>query len=95
MKQDFDSFVNRLRKHYNQIQFITTNEKNEERLEQSVDRFGPPPPKTKEKICNFRAKPVNNHSLENFIEMLETDIFRHDNYQRIRNNFSTEERKCL
>ena len=94
LKQDFDTFVNKLRKHY-QNQFITTEDKNEKHLEQSVDRFEPPPPKTKEKICNFRAKPVNNHSLENFIEMLETDIFRPDNYQRIRNNLSTEERRSL
>ena len=64
-------------------------------MEQSVDRFGPPPPKTKEKIYNFRAKPDNKHSLESFIEMLETDIFRSDNYQRIRNNLSTEEQKSL
>ena len=69
LKQDFDTFVNKLRKHY-QSQFITTEDKNE-----------PPPPKTKEKLYNFRARPVNNHSLENFIEMLETDIFRPDNYQ--------------
>ena len=27
--------------------------------------------------------------------MLETDIFRSDNYQRIRNNLSTEEQKSL
>ena len=83
LKQDFDTFVNKLRKHY-QSQFITTEDKNE-----------PPPPKTKEKLYNFRARPVNNHSLENFIEMLETDIFRPDNYQRIRNNLSTEELRSL
>ena len=94
LKQDFDTFVNKLRKHY-QNQFITTEDKNEEHLEQSVDRFESPPPKTKEKIYNFRAKPVNNHSLENFIGMLETDIFRPDSYQRIRNNLSTEERRSL
>ena len=75
MKQDFDSFVNKLRKHYNQSQFITTKDKNEECLEQSVDRFEPSPEKTKEKIYNFRAKPVNSHSLENFIEMHETCIY--------------------
>ena len=83
LKQDFDTFVNKLRKHY-QSQFITTEDKNE-----------PPPPKTKEKLYNFRARPVNNHSLENFIEMLETDIFRPDNYQRICNNLSTEELRSL
>ena len=38
LKQDFDSFVNKLRKHYYQSQFITTKDKNEEHLEQSVDR---------------------------------------------------------
>ena len=83
LKQDFDTFVNKLRKHH-QSQFITTEDKNE-----------PPAPKTKEKLYNFRARPVNNHSLENFIEMLETDIFRPDNYQRIRNNLSTEELRSL
>ena len=31
----------------------------------------------------------------NFIEMLETDIFRSDNYQRISNNLSAEERTSL
>ena len=49
LKKDFDSFVNKLRKHCNQSQFSTTKDKDEERLEQSVDRFGPAPSKTKEK----------------------------------------------
>ena len=92
LKEDFDSFVNKLRKHYYQSQFITRKDKYEEHLEQSVDRFGPPPPKTKEKVYNFRAKPVNNHSLENVTKMLETDIIRPDNYQRIPNNLSTKEK---
>lgn len=65
------------------------------RLEQSIDRFRPPIPKTNKKIHNFRAKPVNHYSLENFIEILETDIFRPTNYKRIRNNLSIEERKSL
>ena len=39
--------------------------------------------------------PINQYSLENFIEILETDIFRPNNYQRIRNNLSIEERKSL
>ena len=87
---DFDSFVNKLTKHY-QSQFITTKYKNEKHLKQSVDRSGPPPPMAKEKLDNFKARLVSNHSLENFIKMLETDIFRPDNYQKTRNNLSTEE----
>ena len=51
---------------------------------QSVDAFGRLPPKTAEDI--FRTKLVNNYSLRNFIEMLRADIFRPNNYQRIRNN---------
>ena len=90
LKSDFDSFVNKLRKHY-QSQFITTKDKNEKHLKQSVDRSGPPRPMAKEKIDNFKARLVSNHSLENFIKMLETDIFRPDNYQKTRNNLSTEE----
>ena len=50
---------------------------------------------TKEKFYNFRTQPVNNHSLENLIEMLATDTFRHDNYERLCNKLSTEERKSL
>ena len=92
MKSDFDSFVNKLRKHY-QSQFITTEDKNEKHLEQSVDRSGPPAPMAKEKIDFFKARLVSNHSLENFIKMLETDIFRPNNYQKTRNNLSTEEKK--
>ena len=80
-RASFDSFVNKLKKYYNESQFITLKDKNEERLEQSVNRFGPSP--KKEKIYNFRAKPVNNQSFENFIKVIETDIFRPDNYQRI------------
>ena len=89
---DFDSFVNKLTKHY-QSQFITTKYKNEKHLKQSVDRSGPPPPMAKEKLDNFKARLVSNHSLENFIKMLETDIFRPNNYQKTRNNLSTEEKK--
>ena len=92
MKSDFDSFVNKLRKHF-QSQFITTEDKNEKHLEQSVDRSGPPAPMAKEKIDFFKARLVSNHSLENFIKMLEIDIFRTDNYQKTRNNnLSTEEK---
>ena len=89
---DFDSFVNKLTKH-SQSQFITTKYKNENHLKQSVDRSGPPPPMAKEKLDNFKARLVSNHSLENFIKMLETDIFRPNNYQKTRNNLSTEEKK--
>ena len=89
---DFDSFVNKLTKHY-QSQFITTKYKNEKHLKQSVDRSGPPPPMAKEKLDNFKTRLVSNHSLENFIKMLETDIFRPNNYQKTRNNLSTEEKK--
>ena len=89
---DFDSFVNKLTKHY-QSQLITTKYKNEKHLKQSVDRSGPPPPMAKEKLDNFKARLVSNHSLENFIKMLETDIFRPNNYQKTRNNLSTEEKK--
>ena len=92
LKSDFDSFVNKLTKHY-QSQFITTKYKNEKHLKQSVDRSGPPPPMAKEKLDNFKARLVSNHSLENFIKMLETDIFRPNNYQKTRNNLSTEEKK--
>ena len=44
---------------------------------------------------NSRTKPVINHSLENFIEKIQYDIFRPDNYQRIPHNLTTKERKPL
>ena len=89
LKEDFNSLVSKLRKHCNQSQFITTEDENEKFSEQSVDKFGPPPPKTKGKIYNFRTKPVSNHSFENFIKIIN------DNYQRICNSLLTEEWKSF
>ena len=35
------------------------------------------------------------NSLETFIELIEKDIFKPDNYRRIRNSISNEEKEAL
>ena len=44
---------------------------------------------------NYRKDKTNINSLETFIELVENDIFKPDNYRRIKSNITKEEREAL
>ena len=95
LKQDFDSFVNKLRYHANK--YISNDEHDviNDHVEINNDTLDKPPPRQLERVYNFRLKPTAIHSLEGFIESLEKDIFRPTNYNKIFSNITKEERTAL
>ena len=57
--------------------------------------LGNPPPIQKQSNINYRKEKTNINSLENFVELVENDIFKPKNYRRIKNNISNQERNAL
>ena len=54
-----------------------------------------PPQHQRSSYINYRKEETKMNSLETFIELIEKDIFNPDNYRRIRNNISEEEKEAL
>ena len=72
------------------------NQKNADpHLDSSTMGPGNPPPIQKQPNINYRKEKTNINSLETFIELVENDIFKPDNYKRIKNNISNQERNAL
>ena len=57
--------------------------------------MGNPLPMEKQPNINYWKEKTNINSLETFIELVENDIFKPDNYKRIKNNISNQKRKAL
>ena len=60
-----------------------------------ISQFGNPPPSKSRSHVNYRKDKTNINSLETFIELVENDIFKLDNYRRIKSNMTKEEREAL
>ena len=60
-----------------------------------ISQFVNPPPSKSCSYVNYRKDKTNINSLENFIDLTEDDIFKPDNYRRIKSNISKEEREAL
>ena len=94
LRQDFDSFVNKLR-----FQALKTAkdhaEDNPTSAALSVEPFqlGNPPVKAKSPNINYRREKANVNSLETFIELV--DLFQPCNYNKVKSNITKEERNAL
>ena len=60
-----------------------------------ISQFGNPPPSKSSLYVNYRKDKTNINSLETFIELVENDIFKPDNYRRVKSNITKEEREAL
>ena len=96
LRQDFDSFVNKLRFHTLKIEKNHV-EDNPTSTALSVETFqlGIPPVKAKSLNINFRREKTNVNSLETFIELVEKDLFKPCNYNKVKSNIIKEERNAL
>ena len=97
LRRDFDSFVNKLRYRVSKPAETssinvnhTTNVSN-----LLVRQLGNSPIEAKSSNVNFRKEKTNISSLEVFIELVEKDLFKPSNYNKIKGNITTEERKAL
>ena len=97
LEHDFDSFANILR--YRVSKPAETNSINVDHTKNIsnslVSQLGNPPIGTKSSNLNFRGEKTNTSSLEAFIELVEKDLFKPSNYNKIKGNITTEERKAL
>ena len=86
LRRDFDSFVNKLRYRVSRttkINFINVNHtKNISNL--SVRQLGNPSIGEKSSNVNFRKEKTNISSLEAFIKLVEKDLFKPSNYNKIK-----------
>ena len=65
------------------------NHKNADpQLDSSTSGLGNPPPIQKQPNMNYQKEKTKINSLETFTELVENDIFKPDNYKRIKNNIS-------
>ena len=60
-----------------------------------ISQFGNLPPSKSCSHVNYRKDKTNINSLETFIELVENDIFKPDNYRQIKSNITKEEREAL
>ena len=60
-----------------------------------VRHLGNPPIEAKSSNANFRKEKTNISSLEAFIELVEKDLFKSSNYNKMKGSITTEERKAL
>ena len=60
-----------------------------------ISQFGNQPRSKSRSHVNYRKDKTNINSLETFIELVENDIFKPDNYRRIKSNITKEEREAL
>ena len=94
LKRDFDNFVNKLR--YMATKQNDEHQKNADPLfDSSTSGLGNPPPIQKQSNIIYRKEKTNINSLETFIELVQNDIFKLDNYKRIKNSISNQERNAL
>ena len=97
LRRDFDSFVNKLR--YRVSKPAETNSINVNHTKNTsnslVRQLGNPPIGAKSSKVNFRKEKTNISSLEAFIDLVGKDLFEPSNYNKIKGNITTEERKAL
>ena len=95
--RDFDSFANKLR--YRVLKPAETNSINVNHTKNIsnslVRQLGNLPIGTKSSNLNFREEKTNISSLEAFIELVEKDLFKPSNYNKIKGNITIEERKAF
>ena len=60
-----------------------------------ISQFGNPLPSKSCSHVNYRKDKTNINSLETFIEFVENDNFKSDNYRWIKSNITKEEREAL
>ena len=95
LKRDFDNFINKLRHHASETTTEVPASNNEHLDSRRISQFGNPPPSKSRSHVNYRKDKANINSLETFIELVENDIFKPDNYRRIKSNITKEEREAL
>ena len=95
LKRDFDNFVNKLHHHASKTTTEVPASNNEHLDSRMISQFGNPPPSTSRSYVNYRKDKTNINSLETFIELVENDIFKPDNYRRIKSNITKEKREAL
>ena len=72
------------------------NKKNtDSQLDSSTSGFGNSLPIQKQSNINYRKEKTNINSLEIFAELVENDIFKPNNYKRIKYDISNQERNTL
>ena len=67
----------------------------ESQLDSGTSGLGNPPSIQKQPHINYRKEKTNINSIQNFIELAENDIFKPNNYKRIKNNVSNRETNAL
>ena len=60
-----------------------------------ISQFGNPPPSKSRLHVNYRKDKTNINSLATFIELVESDNFKPDDYRRIKSNITKDEREVL
>ena len=60
-----------------------------------VRQLGNLPIEAKSSNVNFRKEKTNMSSLEAFIEFVKKDLFKPSNYNKIKGNITTKERKAF
>ena len=95
LKRDFDNFVNKLCHHASETTTEVAASNNEHLDSKMISQFGNPPPSKSRSHVNYRKDKTNINSLETFIELVENDIFKLDNYRRIKSNITKEEKEAL
>ena len=60
-----------------------------------ISQFRNPAPSKSRSHVKYRKDKTNINSLETFIELVQNDIFKPDNYRRIKSNITKEEREAL
>ena len=97
LRRDFDSFVNKLRYRVSKpAETNSINVNHTKNISNSLVRqLGNPPIGAKSSNVNFRKEKTNISSLEAFIELVGKDLFKPSNYNKIKGNITTEERKAL
>ena len=97
LRRDFDNFVNKLRCQVSKpAETSSINVNHTTNISNSLVRqLGNSPIQAKSSNVNFRKEKTNISSLEAFIELVEKDLFKPSNYNKIKRNITTEERKAL
>ena len=86
LKRDFDKFVNKLRQAATKPNEEHTENENILQNPKMKSSIGNPPQQQRSSYINYRKEKTKMSSLETFIELIEKDIFKPENYRRIRND---------
>ena len=81
LKRDFDNFLNKLRHHASETTTEVPASNNEQLDSRMISQFGNPPPSKSRSHVDYRKDKTNINSLENFIELVENDLSKPDNYR--------------